>query len=278
MIKSSIKSLCLVVMLGVMTSACVTESLDGQEVNAFRKKSKKELAVEASNIKTELSIAYMNAKDYRAAMNAINAALKENDKNEIAWLTRAQINQYLKVYDKANSDFQAALKLKPESAEINNNYGWFLCSVMDKPNEGLPYFDKALSDPTYPTPEVANLNKGICHAKMQQYNLADSYFERALAINPNFAYVFKERARAHMLTGNLNEADRLFRQYQSQVQTLFPDDLLLGWRIARAQGQTQAAFEYEQQLHINFPYADETKTVQSGEFNHELPQNNNESE
>lgn len=223
-----------------------------------------ERTVQISNIKTQLALEYMKSSDYRQATTNIEEALAANSKNEVAWLVRAQIYQYLKVLDKAQDSFLKALALKPNSAEINNNYGWFLCSQLNNPNESLPYFDKALSDPTYPNPYIANLNKGICSSKMGQYSLAEAYFERALAADPNFFPAFKELARTKMLAGNLNEADQYYRQYQSKMDMLQPDDLLLGWKLSTALGNTQAAYEYEAQLRANFPYSDELQSITKG--------------
>ncbi|WP_373753968.1 type IV pilus biogenesis/stability protein PilW [Neisseria weixii] len=226
--------------------------------------SPRERAQQVSNIKTQLALEYMRVQDYRQATQAIEDALGSNAKNEVAWLVRAQIYQYLKVQDKAQESFLKALSLKPDSAEINNNYGWFVCSHMNNPAESIQYFDKALSDPTYPAPYVANLNKGICSAKMGQFSLAEAYLERALAAAPQFPPAFKELARTKMLAGNLNDADYYFRQYQSKVDVLQADDLLLGWRLANALGNTQAAYEYEAQLRANFPYSEELQAVTTG--------------
>lgn len=226
--------------------------------------SPRERAVQVSNIKTQLALEYMRAQDYRQATASIEDALKSNSKNEVAWLVRAQIYQYLKVQDKAQESFLKALALKPDSAEINNNYGWFVCSQLNRPNEAMAYFDKALADPTYPTPFVANLNKGICSAKTGQFSLAEAYFERSLAAQPQFPPALKELARTKMQAGNLNDADYYFRQYQSKIDVLQADDLLLGWRLARALSNTQAAYEYEAQLRANFPYSEELQAVTTG--------------
>ncbi len=226
--------------------------------------SKKERIEEVSRIKTQLAVEYMKAQDYRGATATIEEALAADRKNEIAWLMRAQIYQYLKVYDKAQESFQTALNLKPDSAEINNNYGWFLCSAMNNPNASMAYFDKALSDPTYPDPQVAYMNKGICSAKMGQYALSQAYLERSLAGAPWFVPVYKELARTKLLAGQAREADQFFRQYQSRIDVLGADDLLLGWRISRALGNSQAAYEYEAQLRTNFPYSDELKAITTG--------------
>ena len=219
---------------------------------------------EIAAIKIQLAIEYMNSHDYRAAVSAIEEALQVQPRNENAWLVRAEIYQYLKVPEKAEESFQRALSIKPDSAEINNNYGWFLCNSGGRANQALAYFDRALADPTYPSPQVAYMNKGICSARLGQYNLAMAYLERSQAADPSFAPAQKEMARVRMLEGNLGEADRQFRQYQSKVDRLGADDLLLGWKIARARGQTQAAYEYEAQLRTNYPYSPEFQEITTG--------------
>jgi len=219
---------------------------------------------EIAAIKTQLAIEYMNSHDYRAAVSAIEEALQAQPRNENAWLVRAEIYQYLKVPEKAEESFQRALAIKPDSAEINNNYGWFLCNSGGRANQALTYFDRALADPTYPSPQVAYMNKGICSARLGQYNLAMAYLERSQAADPSFAPAQKEMARVRMMEGNLGEADRPFRQYQSKVDRLSADDLLLGWKIARTRGQTQAAYEYEAQLRTNYPYSPELQEITTG--------------
>ncbi|MCL5927658.1 type IV pilus biogenesis/stability protein PilW [Neisseria meningitidis] len=227
--------------------------------------SRAEKANQVSNIKTQLAMEYMRGQDYRQATASIEDALKSDPKNELAWLVRAEIYQYLKVNDKAQESFRQALSIKPDSAEINNNYGWFLCGRLNRPAESMAYFDKALTDPTYPTPYIANLNKGICSAKQGQFGLAEAYLKRSLAAQPQFPPAFKELARTKMLAGQLGDADYYFKKYQSRVEVLQADDLLLGWKIAKALGNAQAAYEYEAQLQANFPYSEELQTVLTGQ-------------
>ena len=227
--------------------------------------SAKERAEEVSQIKTQLAVEYMSARDYRQATAAIEDALQANGKNQNAWLIRAQIYQFLKVPEKAQESFLRALELNPNSAEINNNYGWFLCSVQNNPNAAMQHFDKALADPTYPNPYVAYLNKGICSAKMGQYSLAQAYLERSIATQPNFVPAVKELARTKLMAGQVGEAENYFKQYQSKVDVLSADDLLLGLKISRTAGHTQAAYEYEAQLRANYPYSEELQSISSGQ-------------
>lgn len=250
------KKLWVPLVLAVMLGACSS--------NKLKEPSARERTIETSQIQTQLAVEYMKAKDYRLATASIEDAIKSNPKNEMAWLVRAQIYQFLKVPERAEESFLKGLSIKPDSAEINNNYGWFLCSMKSNPNASLPYFDKALADPTYPSPFIAYLNKGICSAKMGQYSLAQAYLERSLAASPNFFPALKEMARTKLMAGELNEADRYFRQYQSRVEMMSPDDLLLGWKLSKAQGNGQAAYEYEAQLRSLYPYSEELQTVTGG--------------
>lgn len=271
--KHALTKMVALALMGTMLAACSSSGSSKKSQASLRietenvrlkEPSRQERQENAVRIKTELAIEYMRGRDYRSATAAIEEALKIDPKYQVAWLVRAQIYQFLKVNDRARESYQRGLALQPNNAEINNNYGWFLCDALKQYNQALPYFDKALADPTYPTPEVANLNKGICNSRMKQYNLADSYFERALAMYPDFVPAVKERARNKMAMGEISDADRLFRQYQSRVNQLSPDDLLLGWRIAKAQGETQAAYEYEAQLRTNFPYSPELQSITTG--------------
>lgn len=253
------KKIGLTILVALILSACANQSINKKPTAAQR-------ARDVAQIKTQLAIEYMKTKNYRQAVEAIDEALKNNSSSFDAWLIRAQIWQYLKEPAKAEESFQRALSIAPNSAEVNNNYGWFLCDALKKPNASIAYFDKALTDPTYPTPETAQFNKGICSSRMGQYQLANSYFERALAANPNFIAAKKEMARNDLQSGSVSEANYLFKQYQSQINKLSADDLLLGWRIERSLGNTQAAYEYEAQLRNNFPYSAELEQVSTGKF------------
>ena len=45
------------------------------------------------------------------------------------------------------------------------------------------------------------------------------------------------------------------------MEVLSADDLLLGWQLSRASGNSQAAYEYEAQIRANYPYSANTNAV-----------------
>ena len=240
----------------VLLSACSSSKL--------KEPTRAEKAEDLSRIKTQLAIEYMNVQDYRAAIEEIDQALAADSKNLNAWLTRAEVFHYLKMTSKAEESYQRALAINPQSAEVNNNYGWYLCNTLGRVSESLTRFDIALCDATYPSPFVAYYNKGICTARLGQYAQGEALLKQSIAANPQFVPANKELARLKMNEGQASSADSYFRIYQSQVNQMSADDLLLGWQISQRMGQMQEAAEYEMQLRANFPYSDELKQMTTG--------------
>jgi type IV pilus assembly protein PilF len=147
---------------------------------------------------------------------------------------------------------------------VNNAYGWFLCNELKQPRESIQYFDKALSDPTYPAPFFAYYNKGVCYNKMDNPYQGKEYLMRALNVERSYYPAKREIARIDLGLGEVSSALQMFGEYQSQVDNMEAGDLLLGWKIARAAGHTQAAYEYEMQLQTSYPYSDELREIKTG--------------
>lgn len=249
------KTLLLVLSIALIITACA---------GGPPKKSKAERMRELAELKTQIAIEFMKNENYRTALTSINEAIAANKQYDAAWMVKALIYQTLKVNDKADQSYRQALSISPSSAEINNNYGWFVCDALKKHSEANIYFDKALADPTYPSPQVAYMNKGICAGKAGNRPLAEQNFNKARAIAPWFAPTFKEMARLEWQQGQAQRATELFNLYQSKVEALNADDLLLGWHIAQSRGDVQAAYEYEAQLRGKYPYSDEMQSISSG--------------
>ena len=124
MFKQRLSRFVLMCATACVLAGCVSEN---PQFTEFKPESKSEKRKNNARIKTELAIQYTQNRDYRSAVQAIDGAIQDDPSFEIAWLIRAQVYQHLKVYDKAEENFRHALSMKPDSAEINNNYGWFLC-------------------------------------------------------------------------------------------------------------------------------------------------------
>lgn len=223
--------------------------------------SRSERQEDFAKVKTQLAIEYMKVGEYRQSIAAIDEAIKAKSNYDMAWLVRGVIHQQLKMNNEADQSFRRALSISPNSAEINNNYGWFLCDNMKQYSASISYFDKALADPTYPQPHVATMNKGICKGRGGNIAGAAADLARAKALAPNFPTPTKEMARLKLMENQPHPARELMNQYQRQMDRLNADDLLLGWKISKALGDTQSAFEYEAQLRQMFPASDELQEI-----------------
>lgn len=226
--------------------------------------SKSERMENYAKTKTQLAMEYMNVGEHRQAIAAIEEAIKAKSNYDMAWMVRGVIHQNLKMNNEADQSFRRALAISPNSSEINNNYGWFLCNNMKQYGNALAYFDKALSDPAYPNPQYPNLNKGICKGRLGDTAGAAADLARSKALAPNFPAPTKEMARLKLMENQPHSARDLMNQYQRQMDKLGADDLLLGWKISKALNDNQSAFEYESQLRQQYPASDELQEIDRG--------------
>lgn len=215
-------------------------------------------------IKTQLALQYLQSNDYRSATSAIEEAIKLDSRFMPAWLIRGHVYQQLGVLPKAEESYRRALSLEPNSAEANNNYGWFLCNS-NQTDKSIAYFDKALTDPTYPEPHVALYNKGICLAKLNQFNEANSALLGALNRNPDFTPALRELANLNINTNNGKLAEVYFEQYKIKVRHLSAEDLYLGIRVARLNNNYDQVARLGAQLKTNYPYSPELQKLLSGQ-------------
>src|SRR4029079_7880649 len=84
----------------------------------------------------------------------------------------------------AETYYRKAAQLKPKGGSELNNYGTFLCKV-GRYDEAQGYFDRAIADPFYKTPEVALVNSGSCLLKAGKLDAADKRLRAALDHAPN---------------------------------------------------------------------------------------------
>ena len=72
---------------------------------------------------------------------------------------------YMQMKDpsRAEASFERALRLSPNDADINHNYGWFLCQS-GREADSVKYFLQAIRNPLYPTPVALVFRGGRVHA------------------------------------------------------------------------------------------------------------------
>jgi type IV pilus assembly protein PilF len=100
-----------------------------------------------------------------------------------AYSARGLAHYHIKEMDLAERDFQRALRLEPNDPEIHNNYGWFLCQI-GREKEAITFFQRAIRNPLYDTPDKAYLNAGACYSKLGNLAVAEDFVQQSLRIRP----------------------------------------------------------------------------------------------
>ena len=161
--------------------------------------------------------------------------------------------------DKADEEFRAALRLAPHDPRMVNNYAVYLCQS-GRTDEGVKRFLEAARNPLYPTPEAAYTNAGVCLRAAKRDEEARADFIRALQLKPNFAEAQFQLANLQFEHGELVPARTTIDSFIGTYNAT-PDLLLLGVRVARAQGDRVAAQRYARKLQLDFPGTDQARAL-----------------
>jgi type IV pilus assembly protein PilF len=174
------------------------------------------------------------------------------------------VYQDLKENSLAQDNFERALRLAPNDADINHNYGWFLCQTKREP-ESIKYFLTAIRNPLYPTPSRSYSAAGSCSLRTNNVKDAEQFFERALRFDPDDPTALLQMGQIRYKQSNVNEARRLVTRYNRLV-TPTAESLWLAVRIERKSGERATELSLANQLRRRFPGSPEYQLLQRGQF------------
>lgn len=220
---------------------------------------------EVARIRSQLAVEYSRIGNLKSALDNANQAVQADPVYITGYLSRAYVLGLLQMDDKAEQDYQQALKLDPANPQVNNNYGLFLCEH-GRPQDSLALFQKALANPLYDSPQSAYLNLGRCSAKLGRTDQANDYLLSALRVAPNYAPALSELAEMQLGLGNAKLAAFYFERLRSGggMNGLGAAELWLGARIARKTGNAALERACGNELKNRFPDSRETQLLLSG--------------
>ncbi len=211
-------------------------------------------------IHTELGVAYLQRNQLDIAQQELEKALEINSDDVNANNAMALLQSRLKRYDDADKYFRRAVSARPGSPEAHNNYGVFLCE-QGRINAAEEQFKLALADPLYKTPDLANLNAGLCLMKKPVPQAAAVYFKAALEANPKLSPALMQMAKISFDSGNTLSA-RGYMQRYFDVAPDSPESLWLAVMIERALGTNKdLQASYALRLTGKYPESPEAKRL-----------------
>jgi len=217
----------------------------------------------AAQTHTQLAAVYMGQDHLKEAEAALNKAVGFDNTYVPAHTLLAILYWRINRMPEADQEFRKAISLDPSNGDTNNNYGKFLCERGNR-QEAMKYFQHALADPFYKTPEVANANAGACLLKFKDYAAAEPYLRKALEIQSGYGPALLDMAQLELDQNKAFEARGYMQRFESAGQAT-PQSLLLGYQIATRLGDKDMATNYSNRLQDQFPNSSQAQSLNGPE-------------
>lgn len=218
---------------------------------------------ELAQIRAQLAVEYAKVGSYRYALDAANEAVKVAPDYAEGFLSRAWVYSLLGMNTEADKDYREALRLDPNNASGNNNYGLFLCD-QGRAADSLVYFQRALGNPLYTTPAMAWVNMARCNLKLGHRSEANDNLLSALAVKPDYVPALLALASLHLELGNVKLASFYYDRLTGTMDSLGPEDLMTGIRLARLSGNRVREEALAARLKGRYPDSRQTQQLLSG--------------
>jgi type IV pilus assembly protein PilF len=225
----------------------------------LKKDSAESERTEAARVHTELGQKYMQQGKLEIALQNLNKALAYDGNYADAHTVIAVLYERIGDQKQAEEHYRRAAQIKSKGGNELNNYGTFLCKI-GRYDEAAGYFDRAIADPFYKTPDVALTNAGTCLLKSGRKEQAEASLRKALELAPNNAEALFQLAEVLYEKGEYFKA-RAFMQRFEAVGQARPESLMLGRNIELRLGNAGAASDYTRRLLQSFPESQQAREL-----------------
>lgn len=214
----------------------------------------------AAELNIRLGLSYLQQGKFDLANSKLSRALKQAPDSGQAHWAYALLQEALEKPESAGKHYEAAIRHEPDSSEILNSYGAFLCQ-QDNPDRAYRMFNAAAANKLYSTPESALTNAGICAIKQGDATRADNYLRQALEINAQYSSALYQMALLTFSEGKFL-ASRGYRQRLDAVLiNADPKVLSLCARTEQRLNNPAEAARCARKLKLEFPSSAEAKAI-----------------
>lgn len=242
----------LVAMLFVLASGCASQQQQEAEGKSQRERARSH---------TDLGAVYYQQRQLDIALEEFTLAARIDSDFALAYNGLGLVHAALGQDDLAERNFRRALQLEPNNSESHNNFGGFLCS-RNRIDESIKEFMAAVKNPLYATPVIAYTNAGICALRKKDNANAETYFEKALEIEPLATVPAFQLASIQFKRNDAAKAKATLQNVVLSQPT--PENLMLAIQIARKLGNKDDEASYMLQLRRQYPDSEQAKSLASG--------------
>ncbi len=215
-----------------------------------------------AEVHTALAGEYYQRGNFPVALAETRLAIKEDSSYAPAHNVQGLVYMELREDGPAREAFARALSISPDNPDVLNNYGWFLC-LRNETDRGLEMLMRAASDTLYATPEKAWLSAGLCMRRVGRTADAENYLRRAVLIRPDLVGALYNLAIISFERGAMRDAETYLVRYMRLTNPSL-DSLVLGVKIARANGDRASEDSFLQQLRRRFPDSQQLRELTEG--------------
>jgi type IV pilus assembly protein PilF len=210
----------------------------------------------------QLAIEYMKLGQLSNSRERIERALSQDSSNADVQMTAGLVYERINEMSKAERAYDAANRLGKGDPNIANTYAVFLCRT-GKTAAGQKLFQEVAVNPLYQTPWVALGNAGACARGAGDLENAEKYFNRALAILPNYSEGLLQLGNIAFDRGDAAQALDFVQRYLA-LNPPSPEVLWLGFRAQRKLGDAVAAAVFARRVQAEFPNSEQAQNMRNG--------------
>lgn len=218
-----------------------------------------------ARIRLQLAVGYYEQRQMPVALDEIKQALLADPNLADAYSVRALIYMDMGENKLAEDNFQQAIRLAPNTPDFSNNYGWFLCQT-ERERQSIEYFEAAIKNRAYRSPEKALNNAGICSLRLKDKIAAEKYFSQAFQFNPSNPSTNANLAKIYYDQGDYERA-RFYIGRVMKADVMTAEVLWQAIKIEHKLGDRAAESGLATQLRRRHPGSPEFAAYQRGAFN-----------
>ncbi len=216
-----------------------------------------------ADVHAQLAASYMQRDQLEIARSELEQALQIKADHSRANYIMAVLQTRLGNNAEAETYFRRAVSADKENSQAAHDYGVYLCK-QGRVDQAMAQFDEALANPLYRGDALTALRAGECLIfNGNSPDVAETYFRRALNINPKLAPALYQMSEINFARGNFLSARAYIERYFSAAQET-PRTLLLAYRIENELGAADVAEDYAARLRKKFATSEEAKQLRSG--------------
>ncbi len=213
----------------------------------------------------ELGMAYLKVARLGVALDEANIAVAIDASYAPGHLLKGLVYAELEQFGSARPSFEEAARIAPGDPEVNNAYGWFLCSQGHEAL-GVQRLEQAARNPYFSSPGKAWANAGMCLLRKKDDAGAEEKFLRAIAQDERDTVSLFYLADIALRNDVPLRAKQWIDLLMDRKADIGVETLWLALRVERKLNNELAVRKYAERMYADFPGSVEYQNYLKGKF------------